>query len=162
MIEKTKLALKKGIGSRHAPLTLYRPENRASGSTSRQPPGALRTPIATSCSITGGFKRLEDVVDQRQLMPEATSYAAIPMEKKRMASPSDPTSSVKDITTQAKETIDRVTEHAQDAAAQVQRQVSAVGGNFSKAVDKSLKDQPVTTLVMVGILGFVLGAIWKA
>lgn len=37
-----------------------------------------------------------------------------------------------------------------------------VAGNFQKAVDTSVNDQPMTTLFLAGVLGFVLGAIWKA
>ena len=30
------------------------------------------------------------------------------------------------------------------------------------AVDKSVKDQPMATLALAAVVGFVLGAIWKA
>jgi hypothetical protein len=33
---------------------------------------------------------------------------------------------------------------------------------MQKAVDKSLSDQPYTTLAMVAAIGFALGAIWKS
>jgi hypothetical protein len=75
-----------------------------------------------------------------------------------MPSPRDTADSVKDFTAEAKERIDS----AADQALEVRRHAGAVGGNFSKALDKSLKDEPYTTLFMVGILGFVLGALWKA
>jgi ElaB/YqjD/DUF883 family membrane-anchored ribosome-binding protein len=29
-------------------------------------------------------------------------------------------------------------------------------------VDKSVKDQPMATLALAAVIGFVLGAIWKA
>ena len=78
------------------------------------------------------------------------------------ASDFDPKGAVKEITGQAKQTIDDAAQRAQDAATQMGRQVGAVGGNLSKAVDKSLRDQPYATLALVGLMGFVLGALWKS
>ena len=40
--------------------------------------------------------------------------------------------------------------------------VAEVSGNFSSAVARSLRDQPRTTLGLAAVMGFVLGAIWKA
>jgi ElaB/YqjD/DUF883 family membrane-anchored ribosome-binding protein len=37
-----------------------------------------------------------------------------------------------------------------------------VAGNLKKAVDKSVKDQPMATLAMAAAVGFVLGALWKS
>ncbi|MFT3731083.1 MAG: hypothetical protein QM780_06600 [Hyphomicrobium sp.] len=37
-----------------------------------------------------------------------------------------------------------------------------VARNFSTALDKSVTEQPLTTLGMAVAAGFVLGAIWKA
>jgi ElaB/YqjD/DUF883 family membrane-anchored ribosome-binding protein len=36
-----------------------------------------------------------------------------------------------------------------------------VAGNMKTALDKSIKDQPMATLAVAAIAGFVLGAIWK-
>ena len=55
-------------------------------------------------------------------------------------------------------TSDRVSDVASDAAQQVQD----VAGNVKGAINKSVKDQPLTTLMMAGALGFVLGALWKS
>lgn len=66
--------------------------------------------------------------------------------------------SVKSATSVAKETVD-------SAAGQVQNatdQVSKVGRNMQRAVDKSISDQPYATLVMAAGVGFVLGALWKS
>ena len=71
-------------------------------------------------------------------------------------------SPVKDATSTAKQGIDSGAGQLQDLAIQATKQVGAVGGNVQKAVDKSLADQPYTTLFIVGALGFVLGAIWKS
>jgi ElaB/YqjD/DUF883 family membrane-anchored ribosome-binding protein len=40
--------------------------------------------------------------------------------------------------------------------------VQDVAGNFRQAVDKSVREQPITTLAMAAVLGFVLGAVWKS
>ena len=36
-----------------------------------------------------------------------------------------------------------------------------VAGNLKGAVDKSVKEQPMATLALAAIAGFVLGALWK-
>jgi ElaB/YqjD/DUF883 family membrane-anchored ribosome-binding protein len=46
--------------------------------------------------------------------------------------------------------------------AQISANVQKVGKNFSKALDKSISDQPMTTLGLAVVTGFVLGALWKA
>ena len=76
-----------------------------------------------------------------------------------MTSPSDfdLKGTVKDITGQAKQTIDDAAQRAQNAALG-----GAGGGNLSKAIDKSLRNQPFTTLALAGMMGFVLGALWKS
>ncbi len=45
-----------------------------------------------------------------------------------------------------------------DAAASL-RQVTH---NFFRALDRSLDEQPMTTLGLAAVIGFVLGAVWKA
>jgi len=52
----------------------------------------------------------------------------------------------------------RVTEQGREASERMQE----VAGNFKGAVDKSIKDQPMATLAMAGVVGFVLGALWKS
>jgi ElaB/YqjD/DUF883 family membrane-anchored ribosome-binding protein len=37
-----------------------------------------------------------------------------------------------------------------------------VAGNLKAAVDKSVKDQPMATLAIASMVGFVLGALWKS
>ena len=54
--------------------------------------------------------------------------------------------------------VGRVVEQGREAGDKVQE----VAGNIKGAVDKSVKDQPMATLAMAAVLGFVLGAIWKA
>jgi ElaB/YqjD/DUF883 family membrane-anchored ribosome-binding protein len=66
---------------------------------------------------------------------------------------------------QFKRVADRVEGYASSAADQV-REVSdrtgEVAGNVKKAVDKSVRDQPMATLAMAAAVGFVLGALWKS
>lgn len=52
----------------------------------------------------------------------------------------------------------RLTEQARDAGAGMQE----VAGNAKSALDKSLNDQPMATLALATMVGFFLGAIWKA
>lgn len=44
-----------------------------------------------------------------------------------------------------------------DAAQSVQH----VAGNLGQAVERSTRDQPLTTLAMALVVGFALGALWK-
>ena len=37
-----------------------------------------------------------------------------------------------------------------------------VAGNVKSALDKALDNQPMATLALATVLGFCLGAIWKA
>ena len=59
---------------------------------------------------------------------------------------------------QAEEVANRVTERGREAGERVQE----VAGNFKGAVDRSVKDQPMATLAMAAVVGFVLGALWKS
>lgn len=69
----------------------------------------------------------------------------------------------------AAEQIERVAQNVESAATaaaergrQASEQVQEVAGNFRTAVDKSVKDQPITTLLLAAGLGFVIGALWKS
>ena len=54
--------------------------------------------------------------------------------------------------------LERIAEQGQQATEQVQ----VVAENFKKAVDKSVKDQPLTTLAVAAGVGFIIGALWKS
>jgi ElaB/YqjD/DUF883 family membrane-anchored ribosome-binding protein len=61
-----------------------------------------------------------------------------------------------------------VADRAQDLAGDVSRQAREYGEKAQDAarqvrpfVEKSLKDQPMTTLAAAAAIGFVLGALWK-
>jgi ElaB/YqjD/DUF883 family membrane-anchored ribosome-binding protein len=53
---------------------------------------------------------------------------------------------------------ERFAEQGRDAGERVQE----VAGNFKGAVDRSVKHQPMATLAMAAVVGFVLGALWKS
>ena len=59
---------------------------------------------------------------------------------------------------QAEHLAGRVAEQGREAGEKVQE----VAGNIKGAVDKSVKDQPMATLAMAAVVGFVLGALWKS
>ena len=63
-----------------------------------------------------------------------------------------------DVAAQAENVASRVARQGQLAGQGVQE----VAGNFKGALDKSLRDQPMATLAVAAIAGFVLGTIWKA
>ena len=65
-----------------------------------------------------------------------------------------------DITTTAKHDFEDAAARGRSVASQA-REVSEFTGTFKDAIDKSLKDQPMTTLAMAAGLGLVLGALWK-
>ena len=77
---------------------------------------------------------------------------------------SDKATDLKDkATEQFKKVADRAEGLASDAVDHL-RDTGAgeVAGNLKGAVDKSVKDQPMATLALAAVVGFVLGAIWKA
>lgn len=42
------------------------------------------------------------------------------------------------------------------------QRMQEVAGNLKGAIDKSVRDQPMATIATAVIVGFVLGALWKA
>jgi ElaB/YqjD/DUF883 family membrane-anchored ribosome-binding protein len=67
------------------------------------------------------------------------------------------TDQLRDVSDRASDTANRAAEQTRQASARVQE----VAGNFKGAVDKSVKEQPMATLALAAVAGFVLGAIWK-
>ena len=55
-----------------------------------------------------------------------------------------------------------VASRAMEQGREVGERVQEVAGNLKGAVDRSVKDQPMATLAVAGVLGFVLGALWKS
>ena len=69
----------------------------------------------------------------------------------------------------AVESLDRAVTNVQDTGQRLAEQGSELGENlqkvaknFSNAVDKSVTEEPMTTLGVAVAVGFVLGALWKA
>jgi ElaB/YqjD/DUF883 family membrane-anchored ribosome-binding protein len=69
----------------------------------------------------------------------------------------------------AVDSLERTAADMQDAGERLVSKGSELGDNmqkvaknFSTAVDKSVAEQPLTTLGMAVAAGFILGAIWKA
>ena len=78
----------------------------------------------------------------------------------------DPISKIKD---KATDQFNKVAHQAEDIASRVAeegREVSKsmrkVAGNFKGALDSSVREQPMATLVTAAIAGFLLGALWKS
>jgi hypothetical protein len=59
-------------------------------------------------------------------------------------------------------TRDEKTGRVRDLANGPTQGVQEVAENFSSAIQKSLKNQPMTTLGFAVVMGFILGALWKA
>jgi ElaB/YqjD/DUF883 family membrane-anchored ribosome-binding protein len=68
------------------------------------------------------------------------------------------TDKFRDVADQAEHFASRVAEHGREVGGNVQE----VAGNLKSAVDKSVMNQPMATLAMAAIVGFVLGALWKS
>ena len=74
-----------------------------------------------------------------------------------------------DIKGRASEQLGRTGESAESVAYDVTGQgreagsrMKEVAANFKGALDKSVRDQPMATIATAVIVGFVLGALWKA
>jgi ElaB/YqjD/DUF883 family membrane-anchored ribosome-binding protein len=49
-----------------------------------------------------------------------------------------------------------------DQGREVGDNVQVVAGNMRSAVEKSVRDQPITTLALTAAVAFVVGALWKS
>jgi ElaB/YqjD/DUF883 family membrane-anchored ribosome-binding protein len=67
-----------------------------------------------------------------------------------------------DTVSKAKPTLDDSSDRIMEAASDAAQQVQDVAGNVQRAVHKSVKEGPLTMLMMAGAVGFVLGALWKS
>ncbi|WP_045835497.1 hypothetical protein [Hyphomicrobium sp. 99] len=75
-----------------------------------------------------------------------------------MAAQQDVSSTVRDATSAAKRNIDQTADYAVSVIDDFQ----SIGSEFKRAVNKSMKKEPYTTLAMAAAAGFVLGALWRA
>ena len=76
---------------------------------------------------------------------------------------------VQNLKDKAQEQVDKAASQIEDTAKSMAEQgreasenVQEVLGNVKGAVEKSLKDQPLTTLALTAAAGFIIGAIWKS
>jgi ElaB/YqjD/DUF883 family membrane-anchored ribosome-binding protein len=67
------------------------------------------------------------------------------------------TDRVKDVAQGAEEIAVKVAEQAREYGEKAQEAVN----NFKPYVEKSMKEQPMATLGVAAVIGFVLGALWK-
>ena len=67
------------------------------------------------------------------------------------------TDKVKNATESAEEIAGKIAEQAREYGEKAQEAVK----NFKPYVDKSMKEQPMATLGVAAVIGFVLGALWK-
>jgi ElaB/YqjD/DUF883 family membrane-anchored ribosome-binding protein len=91
-----------------------------------------------------------------------------------MASPYSPTKDkvsdqAEGLVDKAAETVRGATDKASDLADRAMDQGREVGamaqkapGAMRDALDMSLKQQPMATLAIAGVVGFLLGAVWKS
>jgi ElaB/YqjD/DUF883 family membrane-anchored ribosome-binding protein len=68
------------------------------------------------------------------------------------------TDNFKHMANQAEDAANRMVDQGREVGQKMQE----VAGNFKGAVDRSVKDQPMATLAMAAVVGFVLGALWKS
>ena len=68
------------------------------------------------------------------------------------------TDNFKNMANQAEDVANRMVEQGREVGERMQE----VAGNFKGAVDRSVKDQPMATLAVAAVVGFVLGALWKS
>ena len=59
------------------------------------------------------------------------------------------------------DTAENVGSRLADQGRQAAEGVQDVAGNLKGALDKSITNQPMATLAVAAMVGFVLGAIWK-
>jgi ElaB/YqjD/DUF883 family membrane-anchored ribosome-binding protein len=74
-----------------------------------------------------------------------------------------------DMASAASERLEGAVHSAERTARDIKRQgheaserVGEVAGNLKGALDKSVREQPMATLVLTAALGFVIGALWKS
>lgn len=58
--------------------------------------------------------------------------------------------------------VESATQAVVEQGRQMQDNVAVVATNFRTAFEKSMRDQPFTTLAIAAGVAFVLGAIWKS
>jgi ElaB/YqjD/DUF883 family membrane-anchored ribosome-binding protein len=57
--------------------------------------------------------------------------------------------------------VEAAVDQAVSTARNMKDDAGEVANNFQRAVDRSVADQPITTIAIALLVGFALGAIWK-
>ena len=70
--------------------------------------------------------------------------------------------SASDLAGQALSSVEGAAETVTRSGREMAGNAQAVAGNFRSAVDKSVREQPMTTLLMAAAVGFLIGALWKS
>jgi len=61
----------------------------------------------------------------------------------------------------AERALDKMPESVKARGRDAAENAQAVAGNFKEAVEKSTRENPVTTVVMAVALGFLVGTLWR-
>lgn len=90
-------------------------------------------------------------------------------EKKPSGVGSDLADKASEYATRAGEQIESMVDGAENTVRNVAaqgrvagEQMQEVAGNMKTAIDKSVKEQPMATLAVAAVFGFVVGALWKS
>ena len=68
----------------------------------------------------------------------------------------------KDKVSEAARSVDEAAQVVLQQAAAVKDSMAQVGGGFDSAVRDSIREQPMTTLAVAVVIGFLVGAVWKS
>jgi ElaB/YqjD/DUF883 family membrane-anchored ribosome-binding protein len=98
------------------------------------------------------------MTQQRAGYPLDSSNSGADVGKDRLGEMADAaTDRFKNISDNAEVFAGKLAEQAHDYGEKAQEAVK----NFKPFVEKSMKDQPLATLAVASVIGFVLGALWK-
>jgi ElaB/YqjD/DUF883 family membrane-anchored ribosome-binding protein len=98
------------------------------------------------------------MTQQKAGYPLDYSIGSVDTRKDRLREMADvATDKMKNVTQSADEIAAKVAEQAREYGEKAQEAIR----NFKPSVDKSMKEQPMATLGVAAVIGFVLGALWK-
>jgi ElaB/YqjD/DUF883 family membrane-anchored ribosome-binding protein len=91
--------------------------------------------------------------------------AEYPLDYSKISNPKD---QLRDMVDKASNNLKGAADSAQELAGRVTEQAREYGNKAQEAaqefkpfVEKSVRDQPMATLAVAAVIGFVLGALWK-
>lgn len=71
-------------------------------------------------------------------------------------------SAIEDTATQLRHKVDYAASSVAQQGREAGERIQAVARNMKDAVNNSVHDQPMATLAVAAVFGFVLGALWKS